>query len=123
MVMRFAVIEGGRVVNVALAEADVAAGRGWIECPPEVGPKWVYDGSTFLPQPQEEIDAEVAAAVRARRNSILKRSVDPVASNALRWSSMTADQQQAWAAYRQALLDIPQQPGFPHEVTWPSKPE
>lgn len=28
-----------------------------------------------------------------------------------------------WAAYRQALRDITEQPGFPFEVTWPSKPE
>lgn len=30
--------------------------------------------------------------------------------------------QAAWAAYRQALRDIPQQPGFPATVTWPTKP-
>ena len=28
----------------------------------------------------------------------------------------------AWAAYRQALRDIPQQPGFPDSVTWPVEP-
>lgn len=28
----------------------------------------------------------------------------------------------AWAAYRQSLRDVPQQPGFPHSVTWPSEP-
>jgi len=27
-----------------------------------------------------------------------------------------------WKAYRQALRDVPQQPGFPTEVTWPEKP-
>jgi len=27
-----------------------------------------------------------------------------------------------WKTYRQALRDIPQQPGFPTEVTWPEKP-
>ena len=30
--------------------------------------------------------------------------------------------QAAWAAYRQALRDIPQQEGFPHNVAWPVKP-
>jgi hypothetical protein len=29
----------------------------------------------------------------------------------------------AWAAYRQALRDVPAQAGFPWEVTWPEKPE
>ena len=28
----------------------------------------------------------------------------------------------AWATYRQALRDIPAQPGFPDEVTWPTPP-
>lgn len=28
----------------------------------------------------------------------------------------------AWAAYRQALRDIPQQAGFPDSVTWPNAP-
>jgi hypothetical protein len=31
--------------------------------------------------------------------------------------------QAAWATYRQALRDIPQQAGFPWNVEWPSKPE
>jgi hypothetical protein len=28
-----------------------------------------------------------------------------------------------WAAYRQALRDIPAQPGFPWSVEWPTQPE
>lgn len=28
-----------------------------------------------------------------------------------------------WAPYRQALRDVPQQAGFPDNVTWPTKPE
>lgn len=30
--------------------------------------------------------------------------------------------QTAWAAYRQALRDIPQQDGFPFTVIWPEEP-
>lgn len=29
----------------------------------------------------------------------------------------------AWATYRQALRDIPQQAGFPQTIVWPAKPE
>ena len=29
---------------------------------------------------------------------------------------------EAWAAYRQALRDITEQPGFPHDVQWPQEP-
>ena len=28
-----------------------------------------------------------------------------------------------WAKYRQALREIPDQPGFPYEIDWPDKPE
>jgi hypothetical protein len=28
----------------------------------------------------------------------------------------------AWATYRQELRDVPQQPGFPSNVIWPTKP-
>lgn len=61
--------------------------------------------------------------VREERNYILAYNVDPIVSNPLRWGSMTVEQQQAWADYRQALLDVPEQEGFPSEVIWPVKPE
>ena len=28
----------------------------------------------------------------------------------------------AWATYRQALRDVPQQEGFPDNITWPEMP-
>ncbi|MDR0709532.1 MAG: phage tail assembly chaperone [Spirochaetaceae bacterium] len=28
-----------------------------------------------------------------------------------------------WREYRQALLDIPEQPGYPDTVVWPEVPE
>lgn len=60
---------------------------------------------------------------RNKRDSLLKEEVDAIAGNALRWGALTTDQQQAWADYRQALLDVPQQEGFPETITWPTKPE
>ena len=48
--------------------------------------------------------------------------VDAFVGNPLRWASLDAATQDAWAAYRQALLDVPQQAGFPNDVTWPTKP-
>jgi len=64
---------------------------------------------------------ELAAEVRADRDGRLTE-VDAIAGNALRWAALDADTQAAWSAYRQALLDVPQQSGFPHSVTWPTKP-
>lgn len=44
---RYAIIENGVVVNVVLAEADLASQNNWIECP-VAGPGWKHDGSTFI---------------------------------------------------------------------------
>ena len=46
----------------------------------------------------------------------------------MRWYGMTEEQKQEWAKYRQALLDIPQQEGFPWEgdmdkTPWPTEPK
>jgi hypothetical protein len=68
-------------------------------------------------------DERLAEIERARRNNKLALHVDGLAGNALRWAALTAEQQQAWADYRQALLDVPQQEGFPHNVAWPTKPQ
>ena len=81
------------------------------------------DVAAYVPPTQGEIDAQTATAVRSDRNARLSRDVDPIAGNALRWAALTAEQQQAWADYRQALLDVPSQSGFPHDIVWPNKPE
>jgi hypothetical protein len=121
--------------------------NGWIECEiehPEYG--WIpftcdpndtgalFDtaalfaemqphAAPYVPPTQEELDAMAAAQVRVERAYRLATEVDPIAGNALRWAGLSDEQRQAWAGYRQALLDVPQQSGFPHNVTWPSKPE
>lgn len=81
------------------------------------------DVSPYVPPTQEELDEEAAAQVRAMRNGLLAKQVDPIVTNPLRWAEMTAAQQQAWVDYRRALLDITDQSGFPHDITWPTKPE
>ena len=59
--------------------------------------------------------APTAEQVRAERDRLLADSD---------WTQVAdapADQA-AWATYRQALRDIPQQAGFPESVTWPEEP-
>lgn len=81
------------------------------------------DVAAYVPPTQEELDALTAQDVRAERNYKLATEVDVIAGNALRWAALTDAQRQAWADYRQALLDVPQQAGFPNNVAWPTKPE
>ncbi len=60
------------------------------------------------------------AAVRNLRNQLLAE-VDRV--NPIWYTALTTQQQTELQQYRQALLDVPQQTGFPESVTWPSKPD
>ena len=69
----------------------------------------------------EELQAETnaqAASVRSERNALISASD---------WTQLddtpiTNSKKLEWAAYRQALRDIPAQAGFPWDVTWPTKP-
>lgn len=78
---------------------------------------YTYDGTSFVKNSEA-----VARKVRITRNEKLRDEVDPIAENALRWASLPEEDQQAWATYRQALLDVPQQDSFPDQVVWPTKP-
>lgn len=64
---------------------------------------------------------QLAANARGQRDNLLFE-VDSIVGNPLRWASFTTEQQTAWANYRQALLDVPQQAGFPNTINWPTKP-
>ncbi len=67
-------------------------------------------------------DDREADEVRAQRDALLLE-VDAIAGNVLRWAELDAPTQALWATYRQALLDVPQQSGFPNDITWPTEPE
>lgn len=85
----------------------------------EIGWTLRPDGTWDTGEP-EITDDDLAAKARARRDKFLQRYVDEI--NAVRWASMTEAEQQAWTNYRQALLDIPEQPGFPSTIQWPDPP-
>jgi len=78
--------------------------------------------TAYVPPTQDELDAEAAAEVRAERDYRLSTEVDPIVSNPLRWADLTTEQQNAWSQYRTDLLNITDHSGFPHNVTWPTKP-
>lgn len=73
----------------------------------------------LLDSTQIETD-RLTREARARRNTLLKEVVDSV--NPMRWEALTDIQKDAWRAYRQALLDVPQQEGFPNNIVWPEAP-
>lgn len=60
-----------------------------------------------------------AQIIRSMRDTSLE-AVDRV--NPVWYASLTQEQQQELATYRQALLNVPAQSGFPTNVSWPIKP-
>ena len=77
-----------------------------------------YLNPTF-PVPTTE---QLAEQVRAKRDGFLYE-LDVIVSNPLRWGEFSEAEKQALAEYRQALLDVPQQGGFPENVVFPDKPD
>jgi len=103
------------------------------EKPEQPYPSWTYDENTnewVSPVPKPDDNAEwdeenlewvpgdvvLARKIRANRDALLSQSD---------WTQVpdAPVDQQAWAEYRQALRDVPQQAGFPTDITWPTKPE
>ena len=86
---------------------------------------------------QQQANEIAASAARAVRDQLLKDSDASMALDRLGLSVPSGSTFTAWlsflkglgdvltgnvARYRQALRDLPQQPGFPYDIDWPEKP-
>ena len=74
-------------------------------------------GDGWVARPRDAVLAAQLRAERARR------------INACDWTELASARgrlgpalHDAWQAYRQALRDLPEQPGWPREVSWPQEP-
>lgn len=74
----------------------------------------------YLPPPAPTPD-ELAAQAAAKRNRLLAESDWTQLPDAR--AAMGAEKAEEWDAYRQALRDITDQPGYPAEIEWPVKPQ
>jgi hypothetical protein len=78
---------------------------------------------TFTLDVAEQQEADMSALAAAVRNERNRRLI------ACDWtqlpdSSLSEEKKQEWAlSYRQPLRDVPQQEGFPNNVTWPKDPK
>ena len=80
------------------------------------------DFEAYVAPTQAELDAQLATGLRAERDDKLVNEVDPVVTNPLRWAELTDAKQAEWTQYRTDLLNLPDQSGFPNDITWPTKP-
>jgi hypothetical protein len=95
MVMRYAIVERGVVVNVAVADAPLAAN--WI-ITDTAGPGWTYaDGVFSPPAPKAPTQAEQEAA----RQAAYTAEADPLF---FKWQAGEATEAE-WLAKRQEIRD------------------
>lgn len=110
---RYAIIENGVVINMALADPNFATEQGWQIIPDDIDIGWIWDGSNFI-HPSRDPDA-AWAEIRTQRNDLLA---------ACDWTQLPDAPVEVlpWAIYRQALRDITKQ-SDPFNITWPQEPE
>lgn len=116
-------IRNARLVRTGRIDCEINhAVHGWIPFTAAAGDAGlsgqIYDAAIGSAEDAVDPDAELrdlADAVRAQRDALL---------TACDWTQV-ADapvDQAAWAVYRQALRDVPDQPGFPGVIDWPVPP-
>lgn len=71
---------------------------------------------------QESWSVDAARTEWAARDARERLLIDVDRVNPMWWQAMTVEQQTETAAYRQAILDLPGQPGWPESIDWPPKP-
>ena len=110
--MRYAIVENGIVINMAEANAPLAAN--WIQSETAAIGDLCADGvfTKLLPD-----TSAAAAGIRSERDNLLAQT------DWTQGKDISDAVSSVWATYRQALRDIPQQAGFPTTITWPVKPE
>lgn len=109
--MKLIQVVAGVVVNATTDDNRTDAPEGWqAHDTAQIG--WVFNGQDFVaPEPVPP----TAEEVRAERDGLL------AASDWTQVADAPVDQT-AWAAYRQALRDVPDQVGFPQSIIWPVAP-
>lgn len=89
-----------------------------IDMPPKPEGEYVFDYSVK----QWVFDTQKATnKALFKRDALLADGPDRISP--LWWDSMTVEVKAAWTKYRQDLLDVPNQPGFPKTIVWPTRPD
>lgn len=83
----------------------------------------VVAGSVEELMEHRDLDSKTADSLKAedvrRERDNLLLSLDNIVTNPLRWESLNNTQKKKHKTYRQKLLDLPEQKGFPWDVEWP----
>jgi hypothetical protein len=98
----FYIVDGSAVAIPAAPESDTVCYR------------FDYESKSWV------VNQDRSQTQARQHRNLLLTAVDRI--NPVWFNSLTIQQQTELAEYRQALLDVPQQSGFPTQVNWPAKP-
>jgi hypothetical protein len=109
-----------QVVESSSQKFETHSSLRWIECEDSViADVFYYKQSTnqFLLIPVDH--AQIAKDTR----DVLLIEMDFIVSNPIVWESFSEEKKNEYRVYRQALLDIEKQEGYPENVIFPTKPQ
>lgn len=122
------VIENGTITNVIVVndDTDLLAFNAvtFPETYPELQIGYTYidgvvrDQQGNIIEPIDQILLDIKRANEEIQNRLKK--VNSIGF--LEWEDLGADKQAAVRAYKQALVNLPNQPGFPYNIQWPDDP-
>lgn len=84
--------------------------------PTQINGVWTLSWSVIAltAEQQSQVTSDEATSIRNKRNELLSNS------DWTQGKDIPENISSAWAVYRQALRDIPEQQGFPWNVQWPT---
>lgn len=122
------VIENGTITNVIVVndDTDLSAFNAvtFPETYPELQIGYTYidgvvrDQQGNIIEPIDQILLDIKRANEEIQNRLKK--VNSIGF--LEWEDLGADKQAAVRAYKQALVNLPNRPGFPYNIQWPDDP-
>jgi predicted amidohydrolase YtcJ len=121
------VIENGVVTNVIVVDDDTDLSLFNAVIVPENQPidigygynNGVVTDLSGAVVPAIDMNTILAERANAEIQRRIKEEVNKI--GIFEWQDMTPEKQQAWTEYRRALLDLPNQPGWPANIAWPVK--
>lgn len=105
---------GAQKVNLFLAHDQRT--QKLVACDP-----YIQDGWAYTVRVESKTDEELAANTASQAANVRSQRNNKLAETDWRYRRDVTTTQE-WDDYCQALRDLPEQSGFPWEVTWPTQP-
>lgn len=122
-------ITSGKILLVTdsadLRDSSVGDGQAWIESDADVTNSIVVDGAVV--EDTVTVNENLSFSIRADRDVLLTRADGASIKHREQVDlgttpDLTTEQYKLLLQYKQDLRDIPEQPGFPQSIVWPTWP-